>query len=107
MTNALGTSGQLRPLPTGGLGEGASEASLEAPVSPGRVSQGKLGSHTRIGDKDMQIDGYIRGFGVTWSYTPHRDRGVTVSRGKAPWYSPVYGTPEQYRYQMEFYATVP
>lgn len=55
----------------------------------------------------MQIDGYIRGFGITWSYTPHRDRVVAESRGKVPGYSHVYGTTEQYRYQMEFYATVP
>lgn len=40
MTNALDPSGQLRPLPTGGLGEGTSGASLEASVRLRKPKQG-------------------------------------------------------------------
>lgn len=54
----------------------------------------------------MQIDGYIKGFGITYDrYNPlPRDKWGTVSRGKVPEYSAVYGDADQYRYQMEFYG---
>lgn len=54
----------------------------------------------------MQIDGYIRGFGITYDrFDPlPRNERHAVSSGRKPEYSPVYGDADQYRYQMEFYG---
>lgn len=56
----------------------------------------------------MQIDGYIRGFGVTYGrFDPlPREERCTVSGGKMPEYSPMYGDVDQYVYQMDFYGIV-